>query len=500
MYAGRAVIKIILILIVVIVIAPVIYVLLSGTSEIAYAKEYIAAIQNYTAEAMLAKSVGDDILAGRSNQSMTVVQKKVEVVQKGLSELKVPEEFKDYKTSVAAWADEIAQASASQTFQSQKAAWVKVSSSPKEVSVKLNKSQAQQSLQAGIQHVGAARQFGDYAITTANTEAMRSVGARLFAQGYWFKVLYRAYPGDICADGGCLSVVWGEVPILQGAAFSFVAGAPDAKDKWQNAWGGIVKDLKPSGVSITGAGITNGKNDTQKVPPVTQTFFDTCKTAGGLVDDTGGVKMGLPTTEGGWTCWEPKKQCWHYLTYSGWFFKNGGPQPEACPKIDLSKFAIEGETLGGTGSPFTQAPANKEVPQNKEESKTQINQPSVSVAPAATWDGVYQINFGNESCSTSVSGGFNQTTITVSNNRIVSDSTVSLISSTSIDAEGKTVEAYSYSGEGYTGRGTETLTFSRGADGQITVSLSYVDQATGTTQDNNQTWTCSGTGAGQRSR
>lgn len=467
--AGRAVIKIILILIVVVVIVPVIFVLLSGSADIAYAKEYIATIQNHTAEAMVAKSIGDDIFAGRSKQTMTVVQKKITTVQKDLSELKVPEELNDYKTSVAAWVDEITQASSNTTFQSQKAAWGKISSSPKEVSVKLNKAQAKQSLQAGIQHIATAKQFGNYAVTTKNTEAMRSVSARLFAQGYWFKVLYKAYPGDICVDGGCLSVVWGEVPILQAVAFSLMEWTPDAEDKWENAWEGIVNDIKPSGISITGAGISEGKSAKQAVPEVAQTFFDKCKTGGGLVDDTGGVKVGLPTTEGGWTCWEPKKQCWHYLTYSGWFFRNGGPQPQACPEIDPAEFVIEGQTLGGAGS-------LTEVPEDEEESKTPANQPTSS------WDGVYKIDFTPETCTaygeygTPVTSATDSEEVTVRNNQVVKNSKVSIKSAQSIDSTGRATVVYNISYPGITGYSTEQYTFSRGSNGEPTISVSWVGE------------------------
>lgn len=483
--AGRAVIKIIVLLLAGIIILPIIFLLLSGKADVAYAKEYIVAIQNHTAQAMIAKSIGDDIVAGRSKQSMTVVRKKITAVQTDLAKLKVPAELNEYKAAVATWVDEIAQASSNKSSPSQKAAWGKISPSPQEVSVKLNQSQAKQSLQASIQQVALSKQFGNYAVATKNTEAMRSVGAHLFAQSYWFKVLHTAYPGDICADNGCLSVVWGQVPILQSTAFSVMKWTPDARDQWDTAWEKIAQDIKPAGISITGTGISEGQTAKPAVPPVAQTFFDTCKTSGGLVDDVGGVKTGLPTTEGGWTCWEPKKQCWHYLTYSGWLFVNGGPNPQACPKIDTAEFALEGQTLGGAGSLAELPP-----------SPPPADQPTT-----ASWNGVYQISYGPYSCSIErTTPALSSDTVTVSNNKIISNSNTALTSSTPIDAAGRSTITYPVSGADYSGNSTDSYTFSPGTNGQTTANVSWVVQAGGTIEDSYKTWSCSGTGSGSRIR
>ncbi len=189
----------------------------------------------------------------------------------------------------------------------------------------------------------------------------------------------------------CFRGVWGQtgaycaeqaletVNEIEASVIDLIQGKSSAQDAWVESWA----DMK----SLEAEGLTVGKNVlTSELSPIVQIFYDNCQGKGGIIGGSGTVKVGLPTTESGYTC-EYKhngQACWGFLTYSGGEYMGGN---KGCPEKNLVSAAPAKETAPATSVPAkTTAPA----PIKKTTPAPSAPAPSTKPAPkAGVWDGVY---------------------------------------------------------------------------------------------------------------
>ncbi len=201
---------------------------------------------------------------------------------------------------------------------------------------------------------------GNAPYSYANTPSKR----KLCFAGVW------GQPGAYCAEQ-----VEQMVNEIETSAIELVEGKISAQDAWVESWANFT--------ALEAEGITTGEDVlTQKLSPTVQVFYDGCAGKGGIVGGAGTVKVGLPTTESGYTC-EYKNNgnsCWDMLTYSGGRYMGGNAD---CPEENLIPAAPAKEPVKTTKAPAkTTAPAatGKATPK-----------PSAPAPSSATgiWDGAY---------------------------------------------------------------------------------------------------------------
>lgn len=131
-------------------------------------------------------------------------------------------------------------------------------------------------------------------------------------------------------------------------------------------------------------GVTQGDPDEYEVPADVQAFYNECKTKGGVIQGSGGVKADLPTTEEGYTCWYQNRDCWDFLTYSRERYMGGNPgcptqglQPQQQINVPDQPPATPGQAQGGA--------------QPQAQSAAQIIPPADNLI--GTWTGSGNINF-----------------------------------------------------------------------------------------------------------
>lgn len=388
--------------------------------------ESITLLQNNLAELEAVKIQGDKNPS--SPEQMQKIQIMSGLVTDRLETISVPKELTAYKETIVQRGKDISEATKDPE------SWSALPSRSDDYQIKLSKKEAEEVLKASINMIAELKEFGDTAIQRNDTETMKYIAAKLLIQtSLMNEVAKNLGTEDVCMGAGGVSTgpigtgenkggVWCVQETVQATnevattAINYINGDESAKDAWNNSWQNVQ--------SILGTGITLGEPDQSgKLSPTVQAFYDECTSKGGIVGGAGTVKTGLPTTEFGYTC-EYKynsadfgqQTCWDYLTYSGGRFMGGN---SGCPTENLLPI-IEFEA-----------------------------EPSAENPSAAKWDGAYPIST-TVYCSTDLPGMPTvfpvNTTITVSNSVGNDDGTTFSINNDGIGTE---IQQYNSQGENY---------------------------------------------------
>jgi len=304
-----------------------------------------------------------------------------------------------YYYSTLTWLLEI------ETGTTDKESWAKVISLPPEFTISLNDQDLEMAIKKSIKTVMDLKEFSELAISKNDKEAMRFIAARLLTQLNWLENLAYSEDAGFFAEGiGISTVHAAESRVIRNCGFLACKKLPNlnklVRGVWSSAhnysvgepstistteaWTGLENGLPDAGIPLGGAGLQIGPDQKTMISPRSEEFYANCRTRGGTIGGTGGVKTRLPTTESGETCWMDGGKCWDFLTYSGGRYKGGEnnceemglvPRPNviniALAEVEVLKDNLSLDNLTGI---FTNIISNK-------------------------WDGEYNAKFSGTACS-----------------------------------------------------------------------------------------------------
>lgn len=459
----------------------------------------IEPIQTVLAEALVIKSVGDDIGKSRTpaGWSMKKVDQEIQTVAANLALIKPGILLGDYREQSALFMAGI-KISAEGSMK-----WEELPDQPPYFRIALTDDELLGLFKDSLKRLADLKEFGDGAIKRGDRAGMRYIAAKLAVQDHFLNSLSLAddpslltsnlavyarepiSPGSMAGrkrnpcfgPNNCLVDATRIIPGVWRSALGYTVGEADAGKNWQESFKEAEPLIEASGYPIGGTGITQGDQDKPKYSPAVQSFMDGCKAKGGRVGGTGGVKERLPTTEGGYDCQyeQAAGQCWDRLTYSGGRYMGGNP---GCPEQGLLPRPPEKPIEPSQPGEPTQAPDQRRT------------QPPVT---STSWDGVYDVN-ANVSCN--VPGMWSSgllpsaTRITVKGNRVFDAQGGSYPINSS--GQARMVINVSYSGVGV--QAVQTFNFSRSGTVSGNISLSGGGSVEGTGFSIN----CSGSFSGSR--
>lgn len=171
-------------------------------------------IQENLNEAATAKIMGDSIIAKKPipGSSMARVRSTAELVVNVLEFMDAPEGLKNYRRSVTAWSQAIANAAEDNKT------WGSVSDHPEDFKLKLSQKQSEIFFQDSIKKITELKEFGDSAIERKDRTTMVYIAAKLVTQEHWLNGILHSETSGLFSLNNLVS------PAL---AFSFGDGVPD---------------------------------------------------------------------------------------------------------------------------------------------------------------------------------------------------------------------------------------------------------------------------------
>jgi len=324
-----------------------------------------------------------------------------------------PARFIGMHSAIEGWLNDMWQAAekmaATSSVAERKRIWSGITDFPPPFSTNLSVDDVVRIMETKVNEVIRLKEAGDNAIENNNRQGMLQVAAALRVQKYYLDYHLLQYEGECPNVGLCYPELNGTLPPMFVAAGGYAYSAPDAVADWNKSWTANELVIGGGGAPIagtdvlTGTGITIPPPDTFNVGRRAGTFFGDCVARGGVIGGTGGIKEGLPTTEGGYTCWYGEgNACWEYLTFSGEFFEGG-----SCEEEEATEEPQPEPTSPQPSQPeTTQTPAPTQQPQP---GGTTEPTPSESSLPAlipyqeivGEWKGNGSIKFfGSQYCDT----------------------------------------------------------------------------------------------------
>lgn len=433
-------------------------------------------VQTVLAEALVIKSIGDDIQAGRppAGWSFKKIDQEIQTVATNLQLIKPGALLGNYREQSALLMAGIKLASDGSME------WDELPDQPPIFKISLTDDQLVELFKYSLKRMGELKEFGDAAIKRGDRNSMRYIAAKISVQDHFLNSLsvantptlfslnispaYALEPLSLRGLAGrkrnpcvrkdlCLTNATKIIPGVYRSALGYAVGEADASQNWQSGWQQTMPLIEAAGYSTSGAGVSEGDKDQSPYSPAVQQFMNSCQAKGGIVGGGGGVKTRLPTTESGYTCWyDQGGKCWDLLTYSGSRFKGGAP---ACPEENLMPEVAEPEpTSPPPVRPTGQPPVQPTTP------------PRVT-----SWDGTYQTT-SNVSCN--VPGIYSSgvvpfsENITVRGNRVYDRQGSSYPISSSGQAQASV--NVNYSGVSVSYRQTFNFSASGGVSGNISLS------------------------------
>lgn len=362
--------------------------------------------QETLAEVAVAKKAGDALAAGKKDVPGYLLWENVQRVAgdmaNQLSNLTNKNLLSAYGKSGIAWANKIRDAAKDPSK------WKDVPDEPDTFTITLRQSEATELYKNSMAKITELIQFGDYALSKKDHEAMRYIAARLLVQRHWLESLknyqapnsifgqlvspaYATGPNSrLCAFsvGVCsedetqkqMDDIIDKLKVVYVNAFTYSVNtlSKDQKDmesKWLEATRQILATMQQQKVlsedtvkQVTEIMQTNGLLPGQ--PPKLQTFKTDCVGKGGTFGEGGQSMKGMPTQEQGFYC-NFKKQdnfCWDYLSYSGNGFSGGSSD---CAKLGL----LPGDYSSPkqeVAQPTETKPAQSKTAANSSAQKTQL--------------------------------------------------------------------------------------------------------------------------------
>lgn len=245
-------------------------------------------IQDIGGEVAYAKSIGDDLMAGRqiseaefpynktkfsvsAKETITTMAHVHDQVNKEsvkMSAKKVNPEIGEYKTSVETWIQEILTASSLKNPESPSKAeaktWQNLPASPQVVAINLEDDKRVRTLETLVYQVNTLKDTGDSAIGNQDRSQMRHVFAKASIQSNFLQSLSKT--ADICSRRGCAPEVAIFISGVQQSAHNYVEGSRGAAQDWKNTWDGAPEIIKAGGTPLGGLGITQGSADPNPPP------------------------------------------------------------------------------------------------------------------------------------------------------------------------------------------------------------------------------------------
>ncbi|MCX6810009.1 MAG: zinc-ribbon domain-containing protein [Candidatus Berkelbacteria bacterium] len=467
-------------------------ILLSYSYSKSSAADNFNLIQSGLADTLAAQSLGDDIVAEKSDAKFSSVHEKSQKAVDNLSKIRPPASLKDYYNAINDWANKINDSDKTKTK------WAKRPDAPDGLKTAISGSVAKNLFQESLNKIAGAKDYGDWAIKISDKDTMRYISAELQAQyialgdisisydapssNYLAEIFFTPaqakntlkFPRGRCPDfGPCHTDLKKKLPPTYQSAHNYSVSDPAAPAQWSAAWDDMLKTITiDDGYNVGGAGITQGKKDAPPISPMQQAFNDECTAKGGTPGGAGGVKDRLPTTlSSGYNCDYKNNghSCWDFLTTGGGRFMGGDsgcleqgllPRPVPTPVPNNG-----GGNNGGGGN--------------------KTSTPKKTAAP--THDGTYRVTYSAAHCNIDVPGGYNSffdaagvsDTIVVSSNRVHNfDSSTS-----AIDSSGNATYNYNFSyGGASSAQLTQTFHFSsNNVSGEVSFNVqAYTEGASGT--------------------
>ncbi|OGD99928.1 hypothetical protein A2W45_02345 [Candidatus Curtissbacteria bacterium RIFCSPHIGHO2_12_41_11] len=251
----------------------------------------ISAIEDIGAEIAYAKSVGDDLVAGRKVANAGIVledngfgdvlaQEKITTTLQVRSKLeresnkiktkRVKSEIEPYRNSVATWSSALLDASNFKNPQSltreERATWQKLPETPAVVSMNLRDDQQTGALDSVSSRIKQLQSSGDLAIAGKDQSSMRLVASRALMQSNFVESLTVANP-NICSKRGCAPEVKSFVGGVYRSAHNYVVGNQSAAAaEWDKTWDTPPEIIAGAGTPLGGLGITQGSPDATPPP------------------------------------------------------------------------------------------------------------------------------------------------------------------------------------------------------------------------------------------
>lgn len=156
------------------------YFYLQGQEKIKFTLA-LPAIQENLNEVIVAKIMGDSIMAKKTipGSSLVRTQMTAELAINRLELMSVPKTLEDYHQSVVAWSREVAKASEDEK------SWSQLSTRPGDFKLKIGDSEAEELFKDSVGKISELKEFGDNAINTGNQSAMLYIAAKLITQEHW---------------------------------------------------------------------------------------------------------------------------------------------------------------------------------------------------------------------------------------------------------------------------------------------------------------------------
>jgi hypothetical protein len=437
--------------------------------------------QELLSQGMFIKTIGDDIQSGRivpEGWDMTKVGSEMDLLLENLSSVASPRIFKDLYLSQRAW--ELSIYDGATGVQP----WSTITPEPTPFEIALTDAQAVQALSDSIDRIAVLKEFGDNAIASGDTYAMRYIAAKAQAEYYFLSDVGNASepsffsfaPSAVSAAGTasfrrticvpkngkiiCINNACSVAYKAYTSAHNYSVGEPTASQQWTTDWADAPASdlLDASGMPTGGVGLTTGESTQPTYSPTVQEFFDACRVKGGTTAVSTSVKTRLPTSESGYTCeYGSGGGCWDFLTYSGGRHMGGNP---GCPEYNLVP-VYPGGLVGNVVGPIKEGFVS--IPDIVTDDGTNDGGTS---GDTSSWDGTYSVTMTGGGCNmpglmyyafSPYSEG-----VTVQNNTIVAAGGGQNVP---IDTLGNASTSFSFSESSYGGTYADSWTFTHTGSG-----------------------------------
>lgn len=250
----------------------------------------ITEIMDIGAEAIYAKSVGDDLVAGRkisdssvwlgenslfvvnaqeNISSMAQVRSKLEREYSRLKAKKVRSEIEAFRLSVETWTQTVFEGSNFKNPESptgeEKAKWQKLPTTPAVVAINLRGEQQSSALDSVAFGIKQLQSTGDLAIASEDRSAMRLVAAKAQIASNFVESLTLSSP-NICSKRGCAPEVKTFATGVFRTAHNYAVGNSGAAQDWDNTWSKPPEIISGAGQPLGGLGISQGSPDPTPPP------------------------------------------------------------------------------------------------------------------------------------------------------------------------------------------------------------------------------------------
>ena len=251
----------------------------------------ISAIEDIGAEVTYAKSIGDDLVAGRKIAdsgifledngffdiyaqekitTMLQVRSKLERESNRIKTKKVKSEVEPYRNSVATWTlallDDSNFKNPESPTREERDRWQKLPETPAVVSMNFRGDQQVGALDSVSARIKQLQSSGDLAIAGEDRSSMRLVSAKALMSANFVESLTVTNP-NICSKRGCAPEVKSFVGGVYRSAHNYVVGNQStAAAEWDKTWDKPPEIIAEAGAPLGGLGITQGPPDPTPPP------------------------------------------------------------------------------------------------------------------------------------------------------------------------------------------------------------------------------------------